>query len=241
MNWHSPWLLSFALFACGQPSHAELQLDPSMEPKQVEKLVTPLLKSVVTPYGDAHSADFGGPYGKKGTFWHYDDKFAWTFKGKRFLSTIGSFNPEIVPLADCKPSPDELNPGDRCEWRRERFNVCHLFMFNGNNLKFESVTRLNIARDKKKLLGLPRCDGIEAMAVAKTIPDEMIITIRYMDSAEPADPRNDPPWFYSTVLLRFSDDNGKLKIVQDDNCLGNPNKYKTITAARKALARCSAK
>ena len=79
------------------------------------------------------------------------------------------------------------------------------------------------------------------MAVAMVIPDAMLITLGYDDSASPADPRNDdPPQFTSTALLRFSEVNGKLKIEQDDSCLGNPNKYKTITAARKALANCSA-
>lgn len=41
-----------------------------------------------------------------------------------------------------------------------------------------------------------------------------------------------------TVLVRFSEQNGKLALIQDDRCLGNPNKYKDIPSARKALSRC---
>lgn len=239
VNRFTPWLLTVALLACGQPSHAELQLDASMKPKQVEKLVAPLFKSVVRPYGDQHSADFGGPDGKMGTFGYEYDKFAWLFNGRRLYSLVGSFTPEIAPLEDCKPSPDELNPGRRCDWRREGFLVCHLFMFDGQSLKLENVTRLNITRDKRVLKGLPRCHTVQAMSVAKVVPDAMLITLGYIDSAEPAEKSYDPPEFFTTLLLRFKDDNGKLKIEQDDSCLGNPNKYTTIAAARRALAACS--
>lgn len=229
----------FALFACGQASHAELQFDTSTKPTQVEKLVAPLFKSVVQPYGDQHSANFGWPYGKMGTFDHEDDKFAWLFNGKQLLSMIGSFTPEITPLEDCKPPADYPFPKSYCDWRRTGFKVCHLFMFNGQTLKQESVTRLNITRDKKQLAGLPRCRTVQAMAVAKVIPDAMLITLGYIDSAEPANKNSDPPEFYTTLLLHFKDDNGKLKIEQDDSCLGNPNQYKTIAEARKALTKCT--
>lgn len=231
-----------ALFAIGQTSRAELQLDSSKKPKQVEATLKPLFESVVRPYGESHSADFGWPSGKKGTSTSFEgSNFAWVFNKMGLLSNIGSFTPEIAPLEDCKPDADELNPGHRCDWRRKGFKVCHLFMFNGNDLKLENVTRLDIVRDTKQISGLPLCLSVHAMAVAKAIPDAMLITMSYIDSAERADPKYDPPEFYSTVLLRFSDANGKLKIEQDNSCLGNPNKYKTIAAARKALTACSAR
>ena len=174
-----------------------------------------------------------------GTFGHEDDKFAWQFNGRRLFSMVGSFTPEVARLEDCRPSPDELNPGDRCVWRRKRFKVCHLFMFSEPNLKRETVTRLNIIRDENKLTGLPRCQTVQAMAVAKIIPDAMLITLGYIDSAEPANKNSDSPEFSTTLLLRFKDNNGKLKIEQDDSCLSNPNNYNTIAAARKALSACS--
>lgn len=78
------------------------------------------------------------------------------------------------------------------------------------------------------------------MAVAKIVPDAMLVTLSYIDSAAPADPRNELIEFYTTVLMRFRDDNGTLVVEQDDRCLGNPNKLKTIVAARKALKKCNA-
>ncbi len=218
-------------------NRAELLFDSSLKPKQVEKLVTPLFKSTVRPYGDEHSVDWGGSYGKRGTFDHEDDKFAWLFNRKRLFSMVGSFTPEVVQLKDCRPDPNELAPGSRCDWRRMRFNVCHLFMF-GEDLKLESVARLNINRDTTQLQGLPMCLSVKAMAVAKVIPDAMLITLGYIDSAEPAEKNSGPPEFTTTLLLRFHDQNRKLKIEQDDSCLGNPNKYKTILAARAALGKC---
>lgn len=239
MNRYTTLLLTVALLACGQASHAELQLDASMKPKQVEKLVAPLFKSVVQPYGDQHSADFGGSDGKMGTYDHEYDKFVWLFNGRRLLSMMGSFTPEITPLEDCKLPADYPFPNSECRWRQERYNVCHLFMFNGQSLKLENVTRLNITRDKRVLKGLPMCLSVQAMAVAKVVPDAMLITLGYIDSAEPAEKSYDPPEFYTTLLLRFRDDNGKLIIEQDDSCLGNPNKYSTVAAARRALSACS--
>lgn len=242
MNRYTLSLLTFALLACGQASHAELQLDSSKKPKQVEAALKPLFESVIRPYGDHHSADFGGKYGKQGTFPYYEDSnFAWRFNGISLLSNIGSFVPEIVPLEDCKPPADYPFPKSYCNWRRERFNVCHLFMFNGQSLKLENVTRLNIARDKRVLDGLPMCLSVRAMAVANTFPDAMLITLGYIDSAEPADKSSDAPEFYTTLLLRFKTKNGELKIEQDDSCLGNPNQYKTIAQARKALTKCTRK
>ena len=229
-------ILLSASWVGGSLSHAELLLDTSKKPKQVEKTLKPMFESVIRPYGDKHSADFGGPHGKQGTYDSENSKFSWIFNRRHLLSSIGSYTPEIAPLEDCVPDPNVIGP---CEWRRERFLVCHLFMFNGDDLKLANVARLNIVRDKKQLVGLPLCYGASAMAVAKIIPDAMLITMEYSDSAEPADKHFDPPYFYTTVLLRFSDKNGKLKIEQDDSCLGNPNTYKTIAAARKALKQCS--
>jgi hypothetical protein len=73
------------------------------------------------------------------------------------------------------------------------------------------------------------------MAIAKEVPDAMLITLGYSDSAVPPDRDNPAQEFITTVLLRFSEQNGKLKIEQDDRCLENPSPFKTIAAARKAL------
>ena len=232
--------LTVILFAGRQFARADLQVNTAFKPKQVETTLKPLFNSVVLPYNTLHAADFGGSNGRYLSYPNYSDSnFAWDFNGKIFYSNISAFVPEIASLEDCKPDPNELIPGQECEWRRKRYNVCHLYMFDSLSLKLENVTRLDIKRDRRQIMGLPRCNGVHAMAIAKVIPDAMLITINYIDSAAQIDPRDLPPEYFSTVLLRFRDESGKLKIEQDDSCLGNPNKHKTIAAARKALTSCS--
>lgn len=241
MKRNTLWLLTCALLACGQPTHAELQLDAGMKGKQIEKNLSPLFDTVVQSYNQEHAVEFGGPFPRKYVSYpnFSGSNFAWTFSGTTYFSNVSAFVPEVHPLEDCKSDPDELAAGNRCDWRRKGYKVCHLFMFNAQHLKLETVSRLNIARNKRELKGLPMCLSVQAMAAAKTVPDAMLVTLGYIDSAEPANKNSDPTEFSTTLLLRFKDDNGKLKIEQDDRCLGNPNNHKTIAAARKALSACS--
>ncbi|WP_157662623.1 hypothetical protein [Sulfuriferula sp. AH1] len=220
-------------------AHAELTLNTLVTPKAAHAALEPLFEKIVRPYGNSHSAAFPN-HAPKGTFTYYEgSNFNWTFNSLNYLSNIASFVPDATPLEDCKPDP--LNPLDHhCDWIRERNWVCHLFMFN-SDLSLVTVTPLNINRRKEQLIGKPFCQNVKAMSVAKVIPDAMLITLGYSDSNEPADPRYAPPEFITTFLLRFSDQNGKLQIEQDDSCLGNPNNYKTIAAARNALKQCASK
>ncbi|ARU31439.1 hypothetical protein CAP31_06925 [Sulfuriferula sp. AH1] len=165
----------------------------------------------------------------------YEDSayFAWLFNGRQYYSALASINSDPVPLADCKHDSD--NPlADNCNWINERQQTCHLFMLNPD-LSVNAVFPINIVRVKGRLVGKPRCSYVKAMAVAKAVPDAMLITLGYSDSAAPADKNESPQEFITTVLLRFSEQNGKLNIQQDDRCLENPSPFKTIAAARKAL------
>ena len=64
----------------------------------------------------------------------------------------------------------------------------------------------------------------------------MLITLRYIDSAAPAEPREEPREFPMTVLMRLKQEaDGKLSITQDEQCLPNPNRITSITQARKML------
>jgi hypothetical protein len=229
------------LLGVAPTANAELVINSSVSSVAVKAKLTPLFETVIRPYGDAHSAPFpylGGVKGK-GTFTYYEgSNFEWVFNDGRYLSDIAAFVPDATQLEDCKP--DKENPLDtHCDQIRERHWVCHLFMFD-SDLALAAVSRIEVGRDRRRLIGKPFCQSVKAMSVAKEVPDAMLITLGYSDSAEPADPRNDSKEFVSTVLLRFSTDAGKLKIEQDDSCLGNPNKYATIVSARKALKTCAA-
>jgi hypothetical protein len=218
-------------------SYAELTLDRSITPKQAFTKLNPVIFNIIEPYAEAHSPVWDGhkmAYGQIGADSYSDPEyFSWLFNSRQYYSAIAAINSDPTPLADYKHEDD--NPlTDMSYHINARQQTCHLFMLNPD-LSVNAVFPINIVRVKGRLVGKPRCSYVKAMAVAKVVPDAMLITLGYSDSAAPAD-KNDPPQeFITTVLLRFSEQNGKLKIEQDDRCLENPSPFKTIAAARKAL------
>lgn len=222
-------------------AHADLTLDRSVTLKQTFAKLDTTIDHIVKPYADAHTPiwpdGFNGykaPYYIDGPAMYEDSAyFAWLFNGHQYYSAVASINSDPVPLADYKHEDD--NPlTDMSFHINARQQACHLFMLNPD-LSLNAVFPINIVRVKGRLVGKPRCSYVKAMAVAKEVPDAMLITLGYSDSAAPADKNESPREFITTVLLRFSEQNGKLNIQQDDRCLENPSPFKTIAAARKAL------
>ena len=217
---------------------AELTLNPSVKPKQAFAKLDPDIFNIIKPYAEVHSPVWDGnkmAYGQIGAD-DYGDAvyFAWLFNGHQYFSAVASINSDPVPLADYKHEDD--NPlTDMSFHINARQQTCHLFMLNPD-LSVNAVFPINIVRVKGRLVGKPRCSYVKAMAVAKAVPDAMLITLGYSDSAAPADKNESPREFITTVLLRFSEQKGKLNIQQDDRCLENPSPFKTIAAARKALS-----
>ena len=85
------------------------------------------------------------------------------------------------------------------------------------------------------------CNGVAGIGAAGKGRDGVLIPLSYyLTEDSPVKRAKDigQGWRYMTVLVRFVNTDGKLTLTQDDRCLGNPNKYKDIPAARKALARC---
>lgn len=86
------------------------------------------------------------------------------------------------------------------------------------------------------------CNGTYALGSAGKGIDGLLLTISYYLTGEkPAQRAADigKGWRHMTVLLRLQKEaNGKISLVQDDRCLGNPNRYADIPSARKALAKC---
>jgi hypothetical protein len=167
--------------------------------------------------------------------------YLWIFNNKSYYSSGLAFVPDAQPLSSCKINPKQSFT-DRCYGLLTNAYVCHFFMLN-QDLTMAGVERLKIIRSKL-FEGKPQCTGIEAIALAKEIPDAFILTVGYKDSAVDL---NDYPKaeqeaykYRTSVLVHLSEQNGKLKLTQDDSCLGNPNKYDTIAKARAALKKCHA-
>ena len=168
-----------------------------------------------------------------------DSVFTWLMNGRRYYSNVVAYVPDNNPIEGCEnypPRGSRLNwEGPDCSWINWRHKVCHLFMMTEQG-QIAGIGRIQIGRDKRLIQGPPFCYDIKAMMAPKEIEDAMLITLSYIDSAAPAEPREAPEEFPMTVLMRFKQEaDGKLTITQDDQCLRNPNRIGSIAQARKEL------
>lgn len=179
--------------------------------------------------------------------------------GREYLAAIIAYNPLLKAEPHCEPD-DSANPTGHCDWIAQWALTCHLFLFDSQSRKLESVTPLNITRDPRPLPGQkmrsfwhydekhagdprqiegwPRCDNVLAVAPAKEVSDALLFTLGYSDSAAPREGKYDPPEFRTTILVLLREIEGRLQVIQEDSCLGNPNMVRSIAAARKALKAC---
>lgn len=181
--------------------------------------------------------------------------------GRDYLAAVVSYNPMLTAEPNCQPNDSAL-PTGHCERIALRQRTCHLFLFEPETLRLESVTPLNIVRDPRPMLGQkersfsyyddkrpndprqiegwPNCSKLLAVAPATAVPNSLLFALGYYDSAATVHKFDEPPLFKTSVLLSFQTDTaGKLQVVQNEYCLGNPNSYSSIAAARKALAACA--
>lgn len=189
--------------------------------------------------------------------------YALAINGRDYLAAVFSFNPMLTAEPHCQPNDSAL-PTGHCELIAARQKTCHLFLFEPKTLALESVTPLNIVRDPRpmpgqkqrsfwnydekhpndprQVEGWPTCSKLLAVAPAKEVPDALLFTLGYYDSAEATHKFDEPPLFKTTILTSFQTDfAGKLQVKQDNSCLGNPNTYTSISEARKALKQCGTK
>ncbi|WP_156943174.1 hypothetical protein [Pseudogulbenkiania sp. MAI-1] len=115
--------------------------------------------------------------------------------------------------------------------------VCAVFLHDKN---LNPVTSLKI--DLPENNHGTWCNGTYGLGSAGKGVDGLLVSISYYLTGEkPAQRPQDigEGWRYMTVLLRLDKSaDGKVRLVQDDRCLGNPNRYEDIPTARKALAKC---
>ncbi|MFA5172085.1 MAG: hypothetical protein WC426_11010 [Sulfuriferula sp.] len=245
MNRFLPFYGMMLLLLSGLPAHAELRIDNTQKSASVYSKLNSVTASRQRfdsdkfIYSTSEGAYLRDPSNAKRKYtWFGIDtpvegsNFSWVFDGKSYLSSINSYNLEEPLPARCNVN---LNPNANCN-PHENGVVCHLFLYDSETVDTVAIVRLDIKRDSNEIKGMPSCDGVNAMAIAKEVPDSMLISLEYTDSLS----LDSTPLKHSTtVLLRLTNQNGKLNIKQDDSCLGNPNKLKTISAARNALKQCA--
>jgi hypothetical protein len=113
--------------------------------------------------------------------------------------------------------------------------ICTLFVYD-KDLKQAAKhdVKLNEAN------GHTWCNDARALARVKG-QDALLFAISYYLTDKPLAKRQQDigdGWRYMTVLLKLREQDGKVFIEQDDGCLGNPNGFSDLGAARKALTAC---
>lgn len=214
-------------------SRAEIALDKTID---VTSSILPLEQSIKSYATSRTKGMFShNIWVQNGRMRGGNSVFGWRISGRTYLSTIAWYTSNLDPLPDC-----ESNSLD-CDWLVARHTTCHLFLFESDTLSLAGTIPLNIARDSRLLTGKPRCQDVKAISVAQVVPDTLLVTLGYSDSAEPAQARDEPPEFVTTVALHIDPTPDVLRLEQRDDCLGNPNGYKTIAAARRRLRECEAR
>jgi hypothetical protein len=126
----------------------------------------------------------------------------------------------------------------RCEEGQPYVEGCHLLFFNaqGENVGFQTM------RIDEKYPHF--CNAMPAIGVANKSQNELLVTMQYfIPEAHMGATKSTElgrGWTRMTSLIRLKAINGKIEVVQDDSCLGNPNQIDTIAKARKQLQRCAA-
>jgi hypothetical protein len=248
------FVLVFLALLLSFSSHADLRLGPPVNPpgmftnESSLRLHKLMFDSEVTSYAIKNSAIFRD---KKNELYkagvNYQSAvridYLWIFNSKKYYSSGLEFIPNDVdhPIDRCKNDADRSPTGKCADFFNSAF-ICHFFMLN-QDLTMAGVERLKI-NIGKEFEGKSECIGIEAIALAKETPDAFLLIVGYKDSEVNLDAfpnaEVEANKYRTSVLVHLSEQNGKLKLTQDDSCLGNPNKYDTIAKARAALKKCHA-
>jgi len=113
--------------------------------------------------------------------------------------------------------------------------VCSIFLYNS---QFERVAKVDA--DLPDANHHTWCNGINGIGSARKQDGVLLAVSYYLTDKSPAHTVKEigNGWKDETLLFHLSKENGKVKFTQDDRCLGNPNHFKDILSARKALAKC---
>lgn len=174
------------------------------------------------------------------------DQVAQGFEAKRFYETINFFrmkwSDRTFYVAGAQYQSKEQNAARDAALARNTHSgpiagggICSLFIYD-ENLKQAAKHDINL----NEANGRTWCNGVRALARVKG-KDALLFSLSYYLTDKPLAKRAQDigdGWRYMTVLLNLREQNGKVVIEQDDACLGNPNAFKDVAAARKALVSC---
>ena len=135
----------------------------------------------------------------------------------------------------CTPTPFKNAPTYRCDEGQTLATSCHVFFFN------ERVQRAGhhvVAINEKYTYF---CNAMPALGVGDKANNLVLVTVQYFNTErKPASKVAEvgSSWNRMTVAFRIKAVDGRIKVEQDDSCLGNPNRIEAIPEARKRLKAC---
>lgn len=133
---------------------------------------------------------------------------------------------------------ESKKPNDRsysCVEGQPDVDGCHLMFFDAQG-KWMGLHTMQIKENFPHF-----CNAMPAIGIANKANNELLVTMQYFIPEAlqglPVTPTGGG-WFRMTSLFRVKAVNGKIEVVQDDACLGNPNRIDNIPEARKTLRQC---
>lgn len=222
------WLIAFfVLCVCSASVHAEVSLDykfpwteqeVGFELKGVHSLEAAIRRDQI------NNGFEGQRFYETLNFFRmvWDDR-AFYVAGVQYLSReeVASIKKTVASKTSSRPLPGG--------------GVCAVFIYDE---KLKQVAKHDVMLNEAS--GRTWCNGVRALARVKG-QDALLFSISYYLTDKPLAKRAQDigdDWRYMTVLLKLREQDGQVLIDQDDSCLGNPNQYKEIAVARKALAAC---
>lgn len=168
----------------------------------------------------------------------YNQYFMLFVDGVKYYMQGAMFMSKSRPEEVCTPIKKAL--AYRCAEGQRSFSSAHL-LFMDSNFQDAGVYKIKIDTPYDVFV-----NAMPALGVANKARNALLVTVQYFKIPSDGEGAHTiaevgDGWKRMTVLLRLKTVDGKIKIEQDDSCLGNPNNYETIPDARKAIAQCESK
>lgn len=171
-------------------------------------------------------------------FWN-DLGFKMMLDGRQHYLEPILFMTKSRPDEVCTPSDYTGQPTYRCDEGQRYTMDCHVLIFND---QFEEVGyhRIEVKEPYQFF-----CNAVPAIGVGDAANNLVLVTVQYF----PIDRKHASTiaevgqgWSRMTVALRLKlQEDGRVRITQEDDCLGNPNRIDTIPDARRRLKQCAQK
>jgi hypothetical protein len=157
-----------------------------------------------------------------------------------YITALG-FMPKTRPDEVCTKVPWQNRPTYKCHEGQRYTRACHIAIYDRS---FKEVGWHTVGIDRNYPL---YCNTVAGMGRLDATHNDVLVVAQYFRVDDDAGIATRPDqigqsWHRMTVRLKLTrTPEGRIDIVQDDSCLGNPNDVEEIPEARKLIKSCIAK